>query len=164
MKRLMLSRKTIRNKSKIKEGYKNWKELNRIKRKEKVRKINNNLSKMVDLITIKIIKIKTRVIIIISTNLNKMVNKKTVIIIKAFKRLNKTNQNQIKTISNLNQNPTKDKTNSIEINQLKIIILTKNSITIIKATAETEKVILITKGIESSDYQTRNVKWFFIWH
>jgi hypothetical protein len=113
---------------------------------------------MVDLITIKIIKIKTRVIIIISTNLNKMVNKKTVIIIKAFKRLNKTNQNQIKTISNLNQNPTKDKTNSIEINQLKIIILTKNSITIIKATAETEKVILITKGIESSDYQTRNVK------
>jgi hypothetical protein len=115
---------------------------------------------------IKIIKIKTRVIIIISRNLNKMDKKMVkkmdikmvIIIIKAFKRLNKTNQ--IKPISNLNKNPTldKDKTNSTETNQVKIKILTKNSITITKATAEMEKVILITKEIESSDYQIKNVK------
>ena len=79
-----------------------------------------------------------------------------IIIIKMFKKLNKTKQR--KTISNLNQNFTIDKTNSTGINQAKIKILTKNSITITKATTKTEKVILITKEIESSDYQIKNVK------
>ena len=70
-----------------------------------------------------------------------------IIIIKMFKKLNKTKQR--KTISNLNQNFTIDKTNSTGINQAKIKILTKNSIRITKATTKTEKVILITKEIES---------------